>query len=74
MCVSASCQVEVFTTSRTAPAREATSQMLRSPLTDTDTSTGPAPSIYPQMIPQTLDSKEIANSPKTGPTSPYPFS
>ena len=27
---------------------------------------------YPQMAPQTLDSKETANSPKTGQTSPIP--
>ena len=29
---------------------------------------------YPGMTPQTLDSKETANSPKTGQTSPIPMS
>jgi hypothetical protein len=31
-------------------------------LTDTDTFTGPTP-FYPQMVPQTLDSKEVTTSP-----------
>ncbi|NP_001406214.1 zinc finger protein 940 isoform 2 [Mus musculus] len=40
-------------------------EILQSTLKDTDACTGLAPS-YLQMVPQTLDSKEIVNSPKTG--------
>jgi hypothetical protein len=75
MCVrdAASCQVQAFTIPRTAP--ESNPQMLQSILTDKDDSTtGPVLPIYQQMVSQMLASKEIANSPRTGPNSPNTIS
>ena len=66
---SASCQVQMFTQNlHPRQFQRSNLQMLQSILIDT--STGPAPS-YPQMVPQTLDSRKTANSPKTGPI-PHP--
>jgi hypothetical protein len=71
--VSESCQVQAFTQNLyPGQLQRCNPEMFQSILTDTDASIGPVP-LYPHMVPQTLDSKEIASSPKTGPTNPYTF-
>ena len=56
-------------------SREATVKCSNPPLRHRQTlRPGPVLLTNPQMAPQTLDSKEAANSPKTGQTSPIPNS